>query len=975
MAPNGAEQAYAPVLAALATMQQANVERVQKSQAHSFLEQFQKSPEAWQSTFAMLQNADVPVEGKMFAATTLKGKITYDLHQLPREALAGLRDSLISSLAAFRAGPKPVRTQLCVSLANLAIQMTEWKDVLPLVISTLGGDPASIPSVLEFLRVLPEEVTEGRKINLSEEDLNTRTKELLEDNAQQVLALLNQYARSSETAAKNPQLLECITSWSREVPINDVVNSHLIDIIFGSLSLDETFEAAVECLCGIFRETRDVDECINIIKTLYPRVVALQPRIAESAEAEDAEVFKGIARVFAEAGECWVLLIARMPENFRALVLAILETCARDQERDAISHTFIFWYELKQYLTLERYMEARLHFADVYSQLVDIMIGHLEYPKPEFGDEKDLFEGDREQEEKFREFRHQMGDVLKDCCEVIGVAECLRKPYKLIEAWVSQYGSMAREGNVPHWQKLEAPLFSMRAMGRMVPTEENVMLPQLVPLIVQIPDHEKVRFQAVMALGRYTEWTAEHPETLQPQLDFIMAAFNHTSKEVVRAAALSFKFFCNDCADLLKGFVPQLQQFYESQLDKLPPSSQDEITDGVASVLAKLPPDRIYENLKLYCDPVMKSLVSMAQGATDEKQKLALADKLQLITIFVQWVQPYIEPGHPHPAVKYCEEIFPILGAIAENFVNFAPVLERVCRSWRYMVLSYRTAMTPLLPQLANKLAAGFTASRQGCFLWATDSIVREFSEGVENVDEQTLDAIYQFYEQQATTFLRALNDLPPEELPDVIEDFFRLAIDVLCYYPSKALLSPLMTSIFSAATTALTLLKPEPLLAALHFLRDLISYGGPDPPSSSFDDDAAPRHPNPPEWRNAVKQLVITQGEQLVQRVLTGMMYSFPRDCVPDASGVLLALFQLAPRETVGWVRQTIGMLPQGSVSQAEAERLMQQITQRVGEGQGGVRRVRTLLQDFTVGYRRRNVAPREGLGRLEPGRFRFVG
>lgn len=62
-------------------------------------------------------------------------------------------------------GPRPVRTQLCVCLANLAIQMIEWKDVLQLVGSTLGNDAGDC--VLEFLRVLPEEVTEGRKINLS----------------------------------------------------------------------------------------------------------------------------------------------------------------------------------------------------------------------------------------------------------------------------------------------------------------------------------------------------------------------------------------------------------------------------------------------------------------------------------------------------------------------------------------------------------------------------------------------------------------------------------------------------------------------------------------------------------------------------------------------------------------------------------------------------------------------------------------
>lgn len=68
-------------------------------------------------------------------------------------------------MVSLRDGPRPIRTQLCVCLANLAIQMIEWKNVLQLVGSTLGNNAGDC--VLEFLRVLPEEVTEGRKINLT----------------------------------------------------------------------------------------------------------------------------------------------------------------------------------------------------------------------------------------------------------------------------------------------------------------------------------------------------------------------------------------------------------------------------------------------------------------------------------------------------------------------------------------------------------------------------------------------------------------------------------------------------------------------------------------------------------------------------------------------------------------------------------------------------------------------------------------
>ena len=432
-------------------------------------------------------------------------------------------------------------------------------------------------------------------------------------------------------AVSNPHLWECTSSWLREIPSQDVVNSPLLVALFQALTIEASFEAAVDCLCTIYRDTQEVDECLEIIQILYPRVVALRPRLAIAAENEDNDTFKGLTRVFAEAGEAWIVLIARLPVEFRGLVEAILECCVRDRERDAISLTFIFWSELKLLLTVERYLQARNHLADIYAKLVDVMIKHLEFPTPEDGDETDLFDGDREQEEKFREFRHQMGDVLKDCCEVLTVPQCLSKAFDLIKKWISLYGAQATDSSVPRWQELEAPLFAMRAMGRMVSPEESIVLHQVIPLMVQIPNHEKLRFQAIMALARYTEWTAQHPEFLTPQLNFVIAGFDHPSKEVVRAAALAFRFFGTDCRKLLQDHVVQLHQLYESVIDKLPGGSQEEVTEGVASVVSAQPPEKLYATMKLFCDPIIQRIkirANEARGTAEKGPKLAVAGKI-----------------------------------------------------------------------------------------------------------------------------------------------------------------------------------------------------------------------------------------------------------------------------------------------------------------------------------------------------------
>lgn len=95
-------------------------------------------------------------------------QVIHDLHQVPQDSLLPLRDSIFGLLKRFQDGPKPIRTQLCISLAHVALQLTEWKDVLPMIMDTFGvSEQSGISLILEFLKVLAEEVLDGRKINLT----------------------------------------------------------------------------------------------------------------------------------------------------------------------------------------------------------------------------------------------------------------------------------------------------------------------------------------------------------------------------------------------------------------------------------------------------------------------------------------------------------------------------------------------------------------------------------------------------------------------------------------------------------------------------------------------------------------------------------------------------------------------------------------------------------------------------------------
>lgn len=297
------------------------------------------------------------------------------------------------------------------------------------------------------------------------------------------------------------------------------------------------------------------------------------------------------------------------------------------------------------------------------------------------------------------------------------------------------------------------------------------------------------------------------------------------------------------------------------------------------------------------------------------------------MTLFIQKVHPWVPSDQPHPAVKYCEEIIPVLSALIERFVDFVPILERTCRCWRHMVLSYRNSSAPLLAILPQKLVEGFKETRQGCFLWAADSIIREFSEHSEEPDQSILQAIVPFYEQLANTFLTALTEVSGEQLPDMIEDFFRLSMDVITSHPSNVFKSSILDPVLLAAIHSLNLLKTEVLMATLHYLRDFIAYGTPDRPYSTLQDDARPG--NSADIQHIVRALLLKHGKDLTQRALVGMMYSFPEDCIPDASGVVLDMLRVMPQQMSGWFGETLSHLPAGAVKPRERERLLDQIQQ----------------------------------------------
>ncbi|RCK65803.1 mRNA transport regulator MTR10 [Candida viswanathii] len=950
------EAAIQQLDSALLTMY-SNASQAEKMTATHYLENFQKSPEAWLIVLDILNtNTQDNIQLKLFAAQTLRSKIIYDLSSqfTGVENYELLKSSLLSIMVKYnQPSQKLIRTQLSIALSHFLLQYLSWKAPVGEILGQLNQDPANVFVVLDFLKILPEELSDVKKTSLTDEEFNSRTRELINDNVELILLLLKNLtdANSGDVALRRA-ILDSLNSWIREFPIDQLLQiDSLVNLIFSSLSNDESFEKAIDCLITIVRETRDLEN-YEIIDALYQQILKLNEYMGQ--KVPDDEYVDGLTRLYVECGESWCTLIGKNSKHFKPLVLRILECTKYDEDLDIVKYTFQFWYQLKQLITLPKFQEAKAEFSDVYLSLISVIIKHLTYPITD--NDNDLFNGDKEQEDKFKDFRYEMGDVLKDCCAVAGATKALQVPFEQIQSIISN--------SQGHWQYLEAPLFSMRTMAKEVSLKEKTILPTIMSYLIQLPEHPKIRYAATLVLGRYTEWTAKHPEFLEPQLNYIIKGFEvaDNNNDIIMATSHALMYFCQDCSELLVNYLEQLYMLYGQVKDKMDLESNYELADGLAHVIAKIPRENMYKTTEMFIDPTIELLTkTLAESPNDTTNKL-IADQIEIISIFIDVLKcpesEWNKPSYPI-ADLFIAKVWPLTKEILNKFGTSLIVSERCMKLLKSAIRSCSLFLTPILPDMANLLHQGFQKSQFGCYLWVTGVLIREFGDEY-NTNEEIKHSIYEFGIQQSVTVFEILFSKNTEEdfkrIPDVIEDFFRMVNDLLMFFPFKLIPNvEFLKNIFKSVNLTLSYVNEfEPIISCIHFMIDLVSWGLPNPPISLFEmGDTAP-------LRQTIQELLMVdnQGGELLKILINGLLFKFHADVKQDVNDLIIKILVVVPNFDVslGWLNKIVRSLPHAN--EKEIDRLLGVI--KVALPNKDNRRVRSALKDFISWYSRKNITPR---------------
>lgn len=239
----------------------------------------------------------------------MRSKVQHSLSELPPESLISLRDSLVAHLE--RTTPETssaILTQLCLALADLALQMPTWQNCTSDLIKSFSTKNAY--ALLEILTVLPQEI-DSTSLRLGE-NRREEIKMELRSNSNIVTMFLKESITTSQNSQVALKIVKCMTSWIQvkainiqEVPQNAVLG-FCLQVLRDHNSINTLHDAAADCVCVLLHCLEENNNNENIERLLFESIASLEESYHLAVAHEEEEKAANYARVFTELGEAFL---------------------------------------------------------------------------------------------------------------------------------------------------------------------------------------------------------------------------------------------------------------------------------------------------------------------------------------------------------------------------------------------------------------------------------------------------------------------------------------------------------------------------------------------------------------------------------------------------------------------------------------------------------------------------------------------
>ena len=684
---------------------------------------------------------------------------------------------------------------------------------------------------------------------------------------EKVLAVLSAQLGS---AVCRVEILSALHSWIKYGEANAALASpSLLETSFAfvhmalSADTDELLDEACELVCELFFKVHQLEqiESPEWLTVLFAGLQSVyQSFITVLGEADDEEKARKLAMLYSEAGEAFMPHFMTDHGQMQSLLELMLRT-VEFPNLEVVQTTFAYW-ELLSSRVADETETVQETYRPVFSRLFRSLTRlHLMYPVNANAADID----------KFRDFRHIVGDCLKDCVRAMGSTEALMVILELLTT----------SAGLTDWRPTEAILFALRTISSAVDRRESEALPQIIPAILSLPSpHSKIVYAVILNVGCYADWLRYHPEMLPPVLDYVAAGFNAGSPDCSAAAAVALKYLAESCGRLLVKFLPQLEGLYASmKTTGLTKRDRLELSEALGNVLGNIAADELAPHLSACLQPWISQLQGVDGLEALEHIELFMAvlrDEVHSAQdpVLQFWLQngwALVETLPISPSDEYCEALSRLLRTMVAVYCPWMPGYE-----------------VPFLTLIGR-----FVAGKRLLLLSALRTFVIHYRSDFASV----MPYIHQIL-LQAHSLLKADTT--------GAEDYFAAATATIDYCPIDA---ELTLSFLDLANTVLGARPPSPadVTAALVFLTHLLQRCLADTTS-------------------CLLQIISQPISICLRNILDACLTSYPPDLLADIPPILVRLDRLIPGLPTSQMQALLAALPSSEFVDRERSTLLSQ-------------------------------------------------
>lgn len=904
-----------------------------KKTADAWLTKFQQTPAAWQVCDQILGHAETPVQFRFFAAQTMRTKVQFDFYELPADSYSSLRDTLLNHVDKFRAPEcQPIHTQLAMAVADLAIQMdSAWPDVIDTLFQKFGQNPDAYSSLLEVLRMLPEENHNHKLMTDTYKRYSTRERFTME--APKVVQFLLNLQCPSVAAKK--KVLECFLSWIKFTNLqpSEMAQNPLLPECFKSITEGgELAETATDIIIEMLRmSNRDlqfyqpiIERIFSLLAALLSKFEALLRQGPEQAVNTDRDGLQQICRIYVETAECLVPLIMEQSTNPEVLsILQVICQCTDLPVPEISSIPLEFWHRLANEVCRHPENDAKIdQFQSIYVQLLVVAIRRCTLSTDE-----DPFLADDE----VTAYRQRLLSLIEDCLEIL-------TPNSALDHVLTSLQKDHKAGVIVQ----EAHFYCLSVIGARAEVQANSVLWQLIkslpPLINQIIDQDTreaallsfTKKTAIELLGSLCNWVQTSPDFMRSSLEMISmllltqapaGAPQHIverNKQLQQSAAMSFKEICIGGKQLLGDLVPNLTQLYVQTM-ALPIRMHLFIVDGVATVVTQIKePEAFKSGLEKLVTPLVQGL-----NSESERPNL-LSEILDRLTYIIQKVKARQGSAIAAAAGTLISNTFwPLLQQTIRSHPGDAKVVEKSCRLLKHSMRCVPDLFKANVSSVASTLIPAFQSHQHSSYLYSAEILANTYAD-----DPEIVPVLTHLFHQLSSTALQCLvvarNQGQMENITELVEDFYGMFERYLRYAPTIVLEAPTLPSTLQLWHSVISVQQKDAIEAIIAFIEAVLCLVADAVKATQGGRYADPRRAQYGQQLRPHVVTVMPGFMEAIFRLIAGVPTRYVQEVIPC---VLEGTRSAFPLEFPAWLEAAFQHLPAPVASKAEQQKLGEQL------------------------------------------------